>query len=226
MSQCYETADSRRDRRQSAAFSPIISPHRPRGHDPRSRRAPAPKSSRSTPEDTKYRRRRNSRGSQAMRATVPSSSRDEIDGIIVTLPNFGDERGIADTLRAMADLNVPVLMQATPDTPSANDHSRPPRQLLRQDVGLQQPDAVRHSLLADDAAHRSAATPSCSRRISHWFARRLPRRERAARTAHRRDRRASRGIQHGSLQREAAGSESASRSSPSIFRRFSAASIA
>ena len=42
----------------------------------------------------------------------------QIDGIIVTLPNFGDERAIADTLR-MADLNVPVLVQATPDTPAA-----------------------------------------------------------------------------------------------------------
>ncbi len=43
--------------------------------------------------------------------------RDAIDGVVVTLPNFGDERGIADALR-MADLNVPVLVQATPDTPS------------------------------------------------------------------------------------------------------------
>lgn len=43
--------------------------------------------------------------------------REEIDGIVVTLPNFGDERAIADTLR-MANLGVPVLMQATPDTPS------------------------------------------------------------------------------------------------------------
>src|SRR5215469_12047400 len=42
--------------------------------------------------------------------------REEIDGVIVTLPNFGDERAIADTLR-MAGLNVPVLVQATPDTP-------------------------------------------------------------------------------------------------------------
>lgn len=42
--------------------------------------------------------------------------RDTIDGIIVTLPNFGDERAIADTLRG-ADLPVPVLIQATPDTP-------------------------------------------------------------------------------------------------------------
>jgi L-fucose isomerase-like protein len=42
--------------------------------------------------------------------------RDQIEGIIVTLPNFGDERAVADTLR-IAGLNVPVLVQATPDTP-------------------------------------------------------------------------------------------------------------
>jgi L-fucose isomerase-like protein len=40
-----------------------------------------------------------------------------IDGVIVTLPNFGDERAIADTLR-LARLGVPVLIQATPDTQS------------------------------------------------------------------------------------------------------------
>ncbi len=45
------------------------------------------------------------------------SHRDSIDGVIVSLPNFGDERGIANTLR-IADLDVPVLIQATPDTPS------------------------------------------------------------------------------------------------------------
>src|SRR5216684_3792842 len=39
-----------------------------------------------------------------------------INGVIVTLPNFGDERAIADTLR-LARLGVPVLIQATPDTP-------------------------------------------------------------------------------------------------------------
>jgi L-fucose isomerase-like protein len=43
-------------------------------------------------------------------------NRDRIDGVIVTLPNFGDERAIADTLRG-ADLRVPVLIQATPDDP-------------------------------------------------------------------------------------------------------------
>jgi L-fucose isomerase-like protein len=43
---------------------------------------------------------------------------DEIDGIIVTLPNFGDERGIADALR-LSGLKVPVLIQATPDRSEA-----------------------------------------------------------------------------------------------------------
>jgi L-fucose isomerase-like protein len=45
------------------------------------------------------------------------SKSNSIDGVIVALPNFGDERAIADTLR-LARLNVPVLIQATPDTPS------------------------------------------------------------------------------------------------------------
>src|SRR5437773_1861043 len=43
-------------------------------------------------------------------------NRDRIDGVVVTLPNFGEERAIADTLR-LADLRVPVLIQATPDDP-------------------------------------------------------------------------------------------------------------
>jgi L-fucose isomerase-like protein len=37
-----------------------------------------------------------------------------IDGIIVTLPNFGEERGIVDAIR-LSGLKVPVLVQATPD---------------------------------------------------------------------------------------------------------------
>ena len=43
--------------------------------------------------------------------------RDELDGVLVTLPNFGDERAIANTLR-WAELNVPVLVQAFPDDAS------------------------------------------------------------------------------------------------------------
>jgi len=40
--------------------------------------------------------------------------RDRIDGILITLPNFGDEKGVADTIKLSA-LNVPVLVQAYPD---------------------------------------------------------------------------------------------------------------
>jgi L-fucose isomerase-like protein len=49
-------------------------------------------------------------------AELFKSKADQIDGVIVTLPNFGDERAIADALR-LSRLNVPVLVQATPDTP-------------------------------------------------------------------------------------------------------------
>ena len=43
--------------------------------------------------------------------------RDEIDGILVTLPNFGDERAVANTIR-FAALDVPVLVHAFPDDPA------------------------------------------------------------------------------------------------------------
>jgi L-fucose isomerase-like protein len=50
-------------------------------------------------------------------AALFQKNRERIDGIVVSLPNFGDERAIADTLR-LAGLGVPVLVQATPDTPA------------------------------------------------------------------------------------------------------------
>ncbi len=42
------------------------------------------------------------------------NNRDEIDGVLVVLPNFGDEKGVADTLK-LADLRKPVLVQGYPD---------------------------------------------------------------------------------------------------------------
>src|SRR5436190_7020068 len=50
-------------------------------------------------------------------AALFQANRDKIDGIIVALPNFGDERAVAETLR-LAGVNVPVLIQATPDSSS------------------------------------------------------------------------------------------------------------
>src|SRR5215475_140955 len=68
-----------------------------------------------TPEQSKY-------GAVEIReeshrcADLFKANRERIDGVIVTLPNFGEERAIANTLR-LADLRVPVLIQATPDDP-------------------------------------------------------------------------------------------------------------
>ena len=47
-------------------------------------------------------------------ADLFKAHRDEIDGILVVLPNFGDELGIVQTLE-MAKLDVPVLVQACND---------------------------------------------------------------------------------------------------------------
>jgi L-fucose isomerase-like protein len=54
---------------------------------------------------------------------------DEIDGVLVTLPNFGDERAIANTLRWSA------------------------RFILWQNVGLQQPAPVRYQIHTHLSAH-------------------------------------------------------------------------
>lgn len=39
---------------------------------------------------------------------------ERLDGILISLPNFGDEKGVADSIR-LADMNVPILVQAYPD---------------------------------------------------------------------------------------------------------------
>lgn len=47
-------------------------------------------------------------------AELFSKNSDKIDGIIVTLPNFGDEKGVAEVIKS-SGLNVPILIQAEPD---------------------------------------------------------------------------------------------------------------
>jgi len=49
--------------------------------------------------------------------------KDEISGVLVLLPNFGDEKGVAETLH-LADLKVPVLIQAYPDELNKLDVAR------------------------------------------------------------------------------------------------------
>jgi L-fucose isomerase-like protein len=49
-------------------------------------------------------------------AELFAKNSDKIDGIIVTLPNFGDEKGVAESVKR-SGLDVPILIQAEPDTP-------------------------------------------------------------------------------------------------------------
>jgi len=68
-----------------------------------------------TPEDTKVGSVETLADAQKC-ADLFKRHRDEIDGVLVTLPNFGDERAVANTLR-WAGLDVPVLVHAFPDDP-------------------------------------------------------------------------------------------------------------
>ena len=47
-------------------------------------------------------------------AAMFKQHQDQIDGILVVLPNFGDEKGVADTIK-LSGLQVPILVQAYPD---------------------------------------------------------------------------------------------------------------
>jgi len=47
-------------------------------------------------------------------AALFKEHQDEIDGILVCLPNFGDEKGVAETIK-LSGLRVPILVQAYPD---------------------------------------------------------------------------------------------------------------
>ncbi len=69
-----------------------------------------------TPEQSKY-GAVESREDAKRCAALFRENQDKIAGIIVTLPNFGEERTLVEAIR-MADLNVPVLVQATPDNAS------------------------------------------------------------------------------------------------------------
>jgi len=47
-------------------------------------------------------------------AALFAEKSEKIDGIIVTLPNFGDEKGVAEAIKR-SGLDVPILIQAEPD---------------------------------------------------------------------------------------------------------------
>ena len=70
-----------------------------------------------TPEDTRHGAVESLEEAQKC-ADLFKAHADEIDGVLVTLPNFGDERAIANTLR-WSGLKVPVLIHAFDDNAAA-----------------------------------------------------------------------------------------------------------
>jgi len=50
-------------------------------------------------------------------AELFAKNANTIDGVIVTLPNFGDEKGVAEAIKR-SGLDVPILIQAEPDMPA------------------------------------------------------------------------------------------------------------
>src|SRR5208282_3800755 len=68
-----------------------------------------------TPQDTKFGAVETLQESRRC-ADLFRQHREAIDGILVSLPNFGDERAVANSIR-LSGLDVPVLVQAYPDEP-------------------------------------------------------------------------------------------------------------
>ena len=104
---------------------------------PRRARARRHQGHRARPGRHPLRQRRERRGLAEV-ADLFKQHREEIVGVLVTLPNFGDERAIANAMR-WSGLDVPVLVHAFPDEAGKMTRREPPRLVLRQDVGLQQP---------------------------------------------------------------------------------------
>ncbi|MEN3185438.1 MAG: L-fucose/L-arabinose isomerase family protein [Atribacterota bacterium] len=72
-----------------------------------------------TPQDTKFGTVETWEDAQKC-ARLFDENRKKISGIVVTLPNFGDEKGVAYAIRH-SGLQVPVLVHAFPDKTSALD---------------------------------------------------------------------------------------------------------
>ncbi len=145
-------------------------------------------------------------------AALFKSHAADIDGLIITLPNFGEERGLADAIR-LADLRVPVLIQATPDAPAKMSIAHRRDSFCGKMSICNNLHPVRHPLLAHHAAHRGARLAGVRRR-PRLVRRRLPRRSRTEEPPHRRHRRASHRIQHRPLLGKIAGAQRHHRRNP------------
>ena len=157
-----------------------------------------------TPEDSKFGSVENNTDAHKL-ADLFKAHRNEIDGVLLTLPNFGEERPIANTLR-WAGLEVPVLVQATPDDATAMTIAD------RRDSFCGKMSAcnnlyqygIKYTL--DHTPHGRSDQRKFPTRICAALSA-LPRGARFEGRAHRRHRRTADGLQHGALQREAPGAD-------------------
>ncbi len=67
-------------------------------------------------------------------ASFLEENRGKYDGVILCLPNFGDENGI---LAALGDVKVPILVQAYPDKLGKMSFIERPRFDVREICGVQ-----------------------------------------------------------------------------------------
>ena len=109
--------DVRRDRRQPRVLPGPPGQERPRGDDRGPREGRRTTRSSPGPEETKYGAVETRAESRDLRRPVPAAPATRSTASSSRCPTSATSAAIADTLR-LAGLNVPVLVQATPDTPS------------------------------------------------------------------------------------------------------------
>ena len=80
--------------------------------------------------------------------------RKELDGVLVVLPNFGDEKGVADVLK-LAQVGRSRIGSGVPGRPWPIESGAAARWVLRKNIRLQQPQASWNQILADEETRRA-----------------------------------------------------------------------
>ena len=96
-----------------------------------------------------------SRADARLYADFFRSRRDDIDGLVILLPNFGDEIAIAE-LVDLARLDVPILLQASNDARSTGCDRRPG---VVCSVSIVVESSSRYSFCVISSARRSRRSP-------------------------------------------------------------------
>ena len=85
---------------------------------------------------------------------VPQAQRGKFDGVILSLPNFGDETG---AITALKECGVPILIQAYPDELDKMVAGAAARLVLREVLGHGRVPPERAAVHRAEAAHGLAA---------------------------------------------------------------------